>query len=91
MGVIVVVVVLSNVLLVLIVVVVLVMVVVVVVKLVLGQPSLEGMLTPWVNERESRKYPVLFVTNADKMAAALKDLYGQFLLYRVHFGLLLAL
>ena len=41
-------------------------------------PSLEGRLTPWVNERESREYPFLFVTNADKMAATLTDLYGQF-------------
>ena len=57
----------------------------------LSHPSLEGRLTPWMNERESCEHPVLFVTNADKMAAALKDLYGQFLLYRVHFGLLLAL
>ena len=41
-------------------------------------PSLEGTLMPSVNERESREHPVLFVTNADKMAAALNNLYGQF-------------
>ena len=46
---------------------------------------------PWVNAQETHVHPVLFVTNADKMDAAFKDLYGQFLLYRVKFGLFLAL
>ena len=32
------------------------------------------------------KPPVLFRFNADKMAAAIKDLYGQFLRYRVNFS-----
>ena len=40
---------------------------------------------PWANEQESRKHPVLFDTNSDKMAAVIKDLYGQFLRHRVHF------
>ena len=48
-------------------------------------PSLKGRFTPGVNEQESRRPPVLFDTNADKMALAFKDLYGQFLRYRVHF------
>ena len=35
---------------------------------------------------ESRQQTVLFVTNADKMAVAFKDLIGTFLRHRVQFG-----
>ena len=35
-----------------------------------GHPSLEGRYTPWVSAQESRQTPVLFVTNANKMAFA---------------------
>ena len=49
-------------------------------------PSLEERPTPWVTERESRQHPILFETSVDKMVAALKDLYGQFLRYIVHFS-----
>ena len=56
-----------------------------------SHPFLEGRFTPWVNAQESLQHPVLFVTNVDKMAAAFKDPAGRFLLYRVQFGLILAL
>ena len=50
-------------------------------------PSLEGRYTPWVSAQESRQPPVLFVTNANKMALAFMDLYGRFLRNRVWFVL----
>ena len=48
----------------------------------LQHPSLEGRCTPWVNAQESRHHPILLVANADKLAAAFKDLVGRFLRYR---------
>ena len=49
----------------------------------LQHPSLEGRWTPWVNAQASRHHPVLFVSNADKLAATFKDSVGRFLWYRV--------
>ena len=52
-------------------------------------PSLEGRCTPWVSEQESCQPPVLFVTNANKMALVfIMDSYRQLLRDRVWFGLL---
>ena len=45
--------------------------------------SLEGRYAPWVSAQESRQPPVLFVTNANKMALAFMDSYGRFLRNRV--------
>ena len=49
----------------------------------LQHPSLEGRYTPWVSAQESRQPPVLFDTNANKMALAFMDSYGRFLRNRV--------
>ena len=56
-------------------------------------PSLEGKWTAWVNAQKSRHHHVLFVTNAEKLAAAFMLMVPveRFLLYRVSFGLFLAL
>ena len=58
---------------------------------VTAHPSLGGRCMSWLNTQESRHHPVLFVTNADKLAAALQDHVGWFLQYRDQFGLFLAL